>query len=247
MANAIRVGAGDAWDKLTAPDPLQPLFEPEGADGKGKQWLTMRRRRSHILATVRRLISEVGVEHVHLHQIAARSRMGVQTLYNLVGDRSTLLGASSEEWVTAIAALARAESKRLQTDSAFMLLALCWMAAMKDRAYVGNAALGSFGPDSPLRRPFLDATEREITVELHILRQSGELAPFVDLCSLARQLTLTANGAIAGWVLEPFDEADFMRDLINGPGLMLRAALTGAARERLERGLALIDVARQAA
>lgn len=56
-----------------------------------------------------------------------------------------------------------------------------------------------------------------------MLLQSGQLAPFVDLCSLAR------------------------RDLINGRDLMLRAALTGTARERLERGLAQIDIARQSA
>jgi AcrR family transcriptional regulator len=241
MVNATRIRPRNAWADLKAPDPLQPLFQPEGAAEKGRQWLAMRRRRSQILAAARLLISEVGVENVHLHQIAARSQMAVQTLYNLVGDRATVLGASSEEWITAIATLARFESRRLQTDPAFMLIALCWIAAMKDRAYVDNATLGSFSPDSPLRRHFISATEREIAAELYVLLQSGELAPFVDVRSLARQLTLTANSTITGWILEPFAEADFMRDLINGPGLMLRAALKGAALERLERSLALVE------
>ena len=90
-----------------------------------------------------------------------------------------------------------------------------------------------------MTRAFYRAATDALTAEILALASRGALRQDADVASLARQLTATAHITIGNWCADPGDVASYQRDLISGPGAMLRAWLRGPELSKLERHLAL--------
>ncbi len=111
---------------------------------------------------------------------------------------------------------------------------------MLQASYVGSAVRINAAEYAVLRRRFNQTGAAAFRDTLIPLRDRGALRDTVDLDSLARQLASVANTTIYGWLTDPDPAADFCRDLVNGPGLMLAGALHGEEQNRVERRLAEI-------
>jgi len=234
------VGTSSAWPAQHVPNPCRPVPVGDNA-GNGRRWLTQRKRRARILAAARLLMTQQSFEEVHLQAIAAHCGISIQTIYNLVGNRAELMAASAAEWVSSIAATAREDAAKRDRNAPFTLLSMFWSAAMTHTAYVESAVRTSATDSTPLKRPFLLAGFVEFEADLTRLRRENVLRDSIDISSLARQLTISAHSSICHWKMEQYPLAHFRRDLINGPGLMLAAALRGDEMRRLEHGIAEIE------
>src|SRR5215470_7158861 len=71
-------------------DPFLPIAPGAGKAGTlvGGARRSQRVRRSEILATIRRLLTEVGCQELTVRGIADGSGYAIQTVYNLVGPRN---------------------------------------------------------------------------------------------------------------------------------------------------------------
>lgn len=81
-------------------DPARPIVRPELVrDGRAQSpAYNQRFRRSTILATIRRLLTEDGLEGVTVRRIAESSGHAVQTIYNLVGPRDLAIAEAINEY-----------------------------------------------------------------------------------------------------------------------------------------------------
>lgn len=81
-------------------DPARPIGRA-GLAGRGRKpspGHNQRQRRSAILATIRRLLAEEGLEGVTVRRIAEQSGHAVQTIYNLVGPRDLAITEAISEY-----------------------------------------------------------------------------------------------------------------------------------------------------
>lgn len=228
-----------AWPVSTVPDPLSPTpvrLDPD----QGWRWYDQRRRRSHILAAARLVMTQEEFEAVQLRSVARESGVSVQTIYNLIGNRMELMGASASDWVSSIAQAARVEAAEQNLNAPFTLLTMFWSSALTQAAYVESAARTAFLEDTPLARPFQRAGIEEFLSDLRPIQAQGMLRDGVDVTSVARQLMLSAYFTITHWVTERYPVESYRADLVNGPGAILGRVLKGEELRRLERGLAAL-------
>ncbi len=231
-------GDGD-WLYRDVPDPLGSLYGHFAARDRtaGRRWANQRQRRSLILATARQLMAEQDFSQVHVEHVASRCGVSVQTIYNLVGNRSEMIGASAEEWVFAIAEVARADAEARDLNEVFTLLTIFWSSAIIRADYVRSASRTSIADIGELRLRFHRAGVEVFRDQLMRIAAGDGLRDHVNIPSMARQLALNANVAISNWSIYGRTVAEFRDDLLNGPGLMLMGALQGAELVRLERTL----------
>lgn len=221
-----------------APDPCLSQFSvlTSQADyAKGRSWIGQRRRRSEILAAARSLWSELGLDGVHIKAIADRCNVSAQTIYNLVGDKTTVMEQSAADWLEAIRIAAIRRSAHADVNSAFLILEMFWDSAVMHSAFVLNASRNSSSPRDPLNRIFYQAAIRGLETELRELINDGGLHSGVDVSSLARQLTAASHVSICNWCAHREDVVAYAADLTTGPGAMLRAWLQGPELFKLER------------
>lgn len=81
-------------------DPARPIVRPgPGDSGPGQSpAFNQRFRRSTILATIRQMLAEEGLEGITVRRIAERSGHAVQTIYNLVGPRDLAITEAISEY-----------------------------------------------------------------------------------------------------------------------------------------------------
>lgn len=228
------------WLHRNVPDPCTSMSVHlrRGGESVGRRWLSQRERRSEILAAARTLMTQTSFEQLRLQEVAATCGVAVQTVYNLVGNREELVGSSAEEWVQAIWAVARVDAERRDVNAGFTLLAMFWSSALVRPDYVRSAARSTLVNSADLRLRFCRAGTAALLDDLKRVRSQGGVRDGVDIASLARQLSLTANSTIALWAVERYSVDAFWADLCNGAGLMLAGALRGSELLRLERGIA---------
>lgn len=197
----------------------------------------------------RRTMAGQSLAKVRLQRLAQDSGVALQTIYNLIGNRDQLMGASAEQWVLAIAANGRRLAEDLDYNSTFVMVALFWSAGFAHPDYVMSAVRCTATEAAPLRQPFHRAGVTAIFEDLERLRCAGYVRPGIDSKCVARQLTVAAMSTICQWMIEDYPTREFLRELLNGPALILAAALVGEERCRLERAMLfwsdLIDAPRQ--
>lgn len=228
-----------SWPVETVPDPLSPTPVPLDPT-QGWRWYDQRRRRSHILAAARMVMTQEEFDAVQLRSVARESGVSVQTIYNLVGNRMELMGASAADWVSSIAQVARIEAAQHDLNAPLTLLTMFWSSAFTQAAYVESAVRTTTLEATPLARPFQRAGIEEFLGDLKLIQAQGMLREGVDVTSIARQLTLSAYFTISAWVTERYPVESYRADLVNGPGMILAGALRGEELRRLERGLAAL-------
>lgn len=221
-----------------APDPFKPAYlYPAGSEPReaGRRWVQHRERRAQINAMARRLLAEKGIAGISLREIADRCGVSLPTVYNVVGQRMDVLGASSTEWVRWLAVAAGRRYPSV-CEPVSMLFAF-WASAFEHPDYTARAVESCFAPGSPLNHAFMRPG-------IEILRESliRSIGPEgfranVDIAVFTRQLALLVHSDLCAWVMEPYSTDLYRRAFASGPGMMLLGAVRGAACEMVEQAL----------
>lgn len=230
---------GDSSDrKFVYPDPGGAVWPfPASLDPSvGRRWLRQKQMRGQILAAARREMAEAGYEGVQLRAIAADCGISVQTIYNLVGDRTQVMRQCSEEWVTALETAAQQRVAGTEISPLLALLGAFWASPLHHGEYVSSAARIARARDHPLNRAFRCAAIKSVHAILADLRAQDLLRGNIDAMCLARSLTSTIQIAIYDWTVDRYDEAIYWREFENGPLLSLLSAVQPAETRRIERG-----------
>lgn len=205
----------------------------------GTRWHEQRRRRSRILSTFLEMLNDREAEEVNLAEIAAASGVAVQTIYNLVGNRSQLVGAAIEEWGNAVADHARREAELNGENPIMASLQIHWAAVVTERQFVMRTARLTTRTDD-LRNLAWNFASRSFLDDLNRIRDVGGIVPGFHLPTLARQMSYAANASINNWISHQYGLKDFHQDLLCGPGLMLAGVLVGEELEKLHRSLEIL-------
>lgn len=232
---------------LQFPDPCQAIWLHQNVDAKrmGLRWMKQRRLRSKVFGHARRELAERGLEGVQLRSIARDCDISVQTIYNLVGDRSQVIIQSAEEWVAALGRAARQRVSAGEISEVIAILGTFWCAPLRSMRFVSNATYSAMMPDSQLNHVYRDGAVKMVHESLRALKADNQLRPNVHIPSLARQLVSTVQIGIYDWTLSPGDVGAYWKEFENGPALMMMASAVGAETGKIEAALRLIRNSRQ--
>ena len=224
--------------KQDVPNPYHAAFLHRGGKNAaaGKRWVAQNERRSVILATTRKLMAEHGDERVSLRFIADHCEISLQTIYNIVGDRSAVLREALVEYVHWTAAtaitLANADSSDL-----FVLLEMVASSAVNYPDYNANAARFANAAQAASYIACRNALSAQMLRLLTQLQARGMLRAGILTDALAWQMTELIHVTVCRWTAQPYDATRFRRDLAYGPSLMLLGALHNTEAAKLDERL----------
>jgi len=214
------------------PDPF------EAVPSKHSACINQRRRRSEILCNVRRLLAEQGYAGVSLKEVALRSDVSIQTVYNLVGNRATLLADAVVEHIGAHGQLAFTRAG--YPNPIIGLSDLYWEGAALYPQYTRNATLTYFPPDRPLFEQIHRRGALLLRDAFRIMATQGKLrACDIQILSsrIAGLQSITVLDGLSGFG----DLFDLRRELVNSVGLMLLPVATGQHAAEIEEWLQAFD------
>lgn len=160
-----------------------------------KRALEMTRRRDRILDAARELIADQGYENLTMRALAQASGVTVPTIYNLIGNKEAVLGATIHEgtlrfWETAelsddpLSIIERNISELLQQPLYYRPVL---------RVLLNGGASAEMAELDALFLKHLQDT-------IDSMESRGELEPWVDSAILAERILSTLYGATSEWV-----------------------------------------------
>ena len=159
-----------------------------------KRTLQMNRRRDRILDAARKLISEQGYGNLTMRSLAEAADITVPTIYNLIGNKDAVLGATIHEGTARFF-----DSVKSSTNPVAILEENVAMLLSQPAYY------------RPLLRALLHGGAREAMAEIdamyldHLhasidaLKKRGDLEPWVDSSILAERMLSNFFGAASEW------------------------------------------------
>jgi len=156
-----------------------------------------RLRRAHILATIRRLLTEGGFENVTMRKIADVSGHAVQTIYNLVGPRDHAIVEAIGEYTRFVGRTAEAKP---EDPNAVVEIIDRWLESIAaNPEFCRQVSLISF-TDS--RQVFYTFRDRQLKGMHNLLlhqQQCGVLRPDINVRVLSELLVLLASALCIEW------------------------------------------------
>lgn len=187
-------------------DPARPIFRPL-RDGAGQvPAFNQRHRRSTILATIRQLLVEEGLEGVTVRRIAERSGHAVQTIYNLVGPRDLAITEAISEYSQYVNLTSAPDPFDPDAPAAIVDRELASIRVNPE--FCRNVCLIYF---SNSRQIFYNFRDKQVTSMHRFLVQqqrAGILRREVNSLALAEQLMFFLGALCVEWADRdfPFDE-----------------------------------------
>ena len=197
-------------------DPFAPISPHLGrhADRKAVTRSLQRLRRSEILATIRRLLTERGCEHVTMRGLAEASGYAVQTIYNLVGPRNQAISEAISEYSLYVG---RTASPRPEDPRALFSIISSWLDAIEaEPEFCRQTNLIFFTPSRSIYYKFRDQQLKGMRNLLRRQQTSGIFRPGIDVDSLAEHLVLLSSALWLEWSDRPFSIADLQFKLFSG-------------------------------
>lgn len=204
------------------------------------RWHDQKKRRSQILAAFRGMLQHKDADDIRLSEVAEHVGISVQTIYNIVGNRKELIGASIEEWGTAVGQLAYERAIANGENPILTSLAVHWEAVIQGHPWVVRSVHLELSSPELQNRFWRHGAQISLRY-LEDAERAGAIAAGVHLPTLARQIAYCSNMTICNWIRHRYDPIEFRRDLHSGPGLMLKAALLGDELDKLNDTLAGLD------
>lgn len=221
-----------------APDVFLSYLDVEAAHSLGLGRVAQRQRRSEILAATRRMLARRGCDHVSLKEIAAECDVSIQTVYNLIGDRSQLLSTAVNEFIEKSFELAL---QAQDYPNVFLALTdIYWKTAVQHADYMRHATQNYFSGSGAYRDSIRNFGTRIFARSLACMRSRGVLRDTVDPVGLAERLSCVAPAIVFNWANEPGDGRKLRADLAESYGLMLRGASRGKDAEKIEHWMATL-------
>jgi TetR/AcrR family transcriptional regulator, cholesterol catabolism regulator len=163
---------------------------------------SMARRRSRVLEEARNLIAEAGYDGVTMRLLAERSEVASATLYNIYGNKETLVAAAvGELFEEQMERATASRSQGLEGTIARIRLIADEIRSMPEYTRAMITVYFSSTPEN-LVRDLL----RRITTEAHrglleSMRKAGGLLPWVDIDLLASQTANHQYAAVHDWAI----------------------------------------------
>ena len=225
----------DSFSRI--PDPFMVISKGESgaAPGSTLRRLHQGKRRADILAGARRLLASEGINRIGMRSVADVGHVAVQTVYNLVGDRTLVLGSAVVEYVMAMAQFAC-----IQEGYPNYLLALCdtyWQCFDRHREYMRNATLTYFPPDRPLYAQIHNCGTRLFESALRQLAADGSLREGVEPASLAPHVNSLVAITMLDGVSGVRSTVELRRELLTGSAFMLMNVVNATAAARIDSWL----------
>lgn len=176
-------------------DPARPIIRPdmiESGPGQSPAY-NQRYRRSMILATIRRLLAEEGLEKVTVRRIAEQSGHAVQTIYNLVGPRDLSIVEAISEYSQYVNLTAAPDPCDPDGPAAIVARELASIRINPD--FCRNVCLISFTSSRSIYYDFRDRQVRALHRFLNQQQRSGIMRRDVNAHVLAEQI-MYFNGAL---------------------------------------------------
>jgi AcrR family transcriptional regulator len=219
------------------PDPFMVVSNSEwsAASAGMLRRLHQGKRRADILAGARRLLASEGINRIGMRSVADVGHVAVQTIYNLVGDRTLVLGSAVVEYVMAMAQFART-----QKGYPCYLIALCdtyWQSFDCHRDYMRNATLTYFPPDRPLYAQIHDCGTKLFESALQQLVVDGSVREGVEPASLAPHMNSMVAITMLDGVSVVRNTVELRRELLTRTSFMLMNIVNAPAAAGIDSWL----------
>lgn len=189
-----------------------------------------RLRRSMILATIRRLLTEEGYDGVTVRRIAENSGHAVQTIYNLVGPRDQAIIEAIGEYTRFVGRTAMPDP---EDPNAVVEIIDRWLASVSAAPeFCRQVSLIFFTPSRHIFYAFRDRELKGMQGLLARQQKCGVLRADANIRDLAEQLVLLASALCVEWSDRPFPLEQLHRRLCSGYANLLAGAV-GPAGGRL--------------
>lgn len=184
-------------------DPYNPVSrEFTRAPAASGDRRVQRARKSIILATIRRLLTEHGADKVTVRRVAEASGYSVQTIYNLAGRRDEAITEAISEYSLFVGRTAMPDPA--DPEALFAIIDR-WCASIERRPEFGRQANLIFFTQS--RSIYYEFRKRQFDGLRNLLmrqRSAGLLRAEVDTHDLAEQLTRLGCDLWLEWADRPF-------------------------------------------
>lgn len=178
-----------------------------------------RLRRAQIFATIRRLLTEHGLEGVTMRRIAEGSGVAVQTIYNLAGPRDEAIIEAISEYTRHVGLTAVPD-----TDDPNALLKVIdgWVQSIEDAPeFCRQVCLIFFTPSRGIFYHFRDRQFKAMKAFLARQHKAGLLRPDTNTPQLAQQMIIFASALCVEWSDRPFPLELLRKGLQSGFGKLL--------------------------
>ncbi len=204
---------------------------------------SMARRRERVLDETRKLVAEAGYDGVTMRLLAERSEVASATLYNIYGNKETLIATAVAELFEE--QMAHPTHERSGLDSTIERTR--WIAGEIRRMPEYTRAMVTVyfsGSAENLVRDML----RRITTEAHralmeSLREQGGLLPWVDIDLLASHTANHQYAVVHEWAIGRVPIDKLADQQVYHLMLSLAAVTTGEVGEDIRRRLAEVQAA----
>lgn len=193
--------------------------------------VAQRRRRANILATARNMVAQKGREGFVLKEVAVSCGVSVQTIYNLIGDRSSVLATAVNDYVVASFDYA---SDSEEYPNVFLGLAdMFGRTALVSPDYIREASIGYFSGDQEYCHMIRAGAMRIYSDALVRMKRSGELRQSIEIQPLAYRFTCLAAVMVFDWAIGVRAQKQMNDDLVASYAGLLREVLVPASSERV--------------
>jgi AcrR family transcriptional regulator len=159
-----------------------------------KRTLHMNRRRNRILDAARELISEQGFENLTMRALAQASGVTVPTIYNLIGNKDAVLGATIHDGTMRFFGDVRSSANPIA------ILEKNVTELLRQPAYYRPLLRILLNGGASEAMAEIDALYlRHLRETLKAMAERGELEPWVDCDILAERLLSNLYGAASEW------------------------------------------------
>ena len=207
---------------------------------------SMARRRTRVLEEARKLVAEAGYEGVTMRLLAERSEVASATLYNIYGNKETLVATAVSELFEEQMAHAAAESGSGLDGT---IARTRWIAGEIERMPEYTRAMVTVYFSASAENLVRDLLRR-ITTDAHrqlleSLRRKGGLLPWVDIDLLASQTANHQYAAVHDWAIGKVSMDRLADRQIYELLLALSGVTSGEINEEVRRRLAETQAALQ--
>lgn len=207
-------------------DPAAPIhhFHSRGLGRTGAvlSRRNQRLRRAQILATIRRLLTEEGLDGVTVRGIAQASGHAVQTIYNLVGPRDQAIVEAISEYTRYVGHTALPDPG---DPNAVVEIIGRWLQSIECAPeFCRQVCLIFFSPSRGIFYHFRDKQLKAMQGLLARQQQCGILRADANLSDLAEQLVTFASASCVEWSDRPFPLEQLHRRISSGFGNLLDGA-----------------------
>jgi AcrR family transcriptional regulator len=198
--------------------PLPPKTSPASAGQAGPRQ-NQRARRARILAMTRQIIGEQGCDQVTVREIARKSGLALQTIYNLVGPRDRAILDAISEYSLFVGRMAAND----QRGPSVLRNVEMWITAAEDCPdFARRCNLIILSDSRNIYYRFRDIQMRGVAKLLRQQQASGHAFYSTPPRQLAEQLVLYSMALWMEWADRPFPLPLLQEKLLAGLTKLLR-------------------------